>query len=323
MSSSIGGFFGLELNRNHSTIHKDALAVNSGRNAFELILRELKPSTVYLPFYSCDALLKPLKKLEISYSFYHIDEAFYPKVKSLSENEWLLYVNYFGIMDDLTKKVVNNFDKVILDNSQSFFSLPNNDTPAFNSPRKFFGVPDGGYLYNVSDAHFLKLEQDYSAERFNHLINRIDVSPEFAFQKYLENEAYIDTLEPKKISKISKRILDSIDYDAIKKQRIENYNFLNSELASLNRLSEEVLALDSNDVPLVYPFLADNGKKMRELLITKKIYTAQYWPNVESWLTNNDNFEYKLISDLIPLPIDQRYGIQQMKEVVGLIKEII
>ena len=59
----IGGYFELELSCFGNFPHRDGLLVNIGRNALELILRSIKNiKTLYIPYYTCDVVLEPLKK---------------------------------------------------------------------------------------------------------------------------------------------------------------------------------------------------------------------------------------------------------------------
>ena len=63
---AIGGYFELELPKGEE-YHKSALSLNSARNCFEYILRVRKYKKVYLPYYTCEVILEPLKKLNIQY----------------------------------------------------------------------------------------------------------------------------------------------------------------------------------------------------------------------------------------------------------------
>ena len=95
--SAIGGYFELEL-RKGEHYHKEALRLNTARNSFEYILRARGYKKVYMPYYTCEVMFQPLKKLEIEYSFYHIDESFeICNLPILKESEALLYTNYFAL----------------------------------------------------------------------------------------------------------------------------------------------------------------------------------------------------------------------------------
>ena len=60
----IGGYFSLEL-PHYGEYHKDAIRLNTGRNCLEYILRVRNYKKVYIPYYTCDVVLEPFKKLGI------------------------------------------------------------------------------------------------------------------------------------------------------------------------------------------------------------------------------------------------------------------
>jgi len=45
---------------------------------------------------------------------------------------------------------------------------------------------------------------------------------------------------------------------------------------------------------------------------------ATYWPNVFNWCENK-TLEFDLAKNILPLPIDQRYGSEEMERIVELI----
>ena len=68
---AIGGYFGLEIPLgNHGFLHSGKLAFKSGRSSLYFICQVVKPKKVYVPFYTCDALLEPLHLLNVEYEFY-------------------------------------------------------------------------------------------------------------------------------------------------------------------------------------------------------------------------------------------------------------
>ncbi len=136
---SIGGYFELELSRGEE-YHSDAIRLNTGRNAFEYILRAKKFNKVYLPFYTCDVMLEPITKLNLAYEFYSIDSNFLPifNYSNVQENEVFVYNNYFGICDVQTREVAALCKNLIIDYSQAFYSKPIKGVDTFYSPRKFF-----------------------------------------------------------------------------------------------------------------------------------------------------------------------------------------
>lgn len=310
----IGGYFELELPYGEP-YHKDALALNTGRNCLEYILRARGYSRVYLPYYSCEVLLEPFKKLNVNFSFYHVDERLeIAQDLQLNDGEALLYINYFGLKQGYVETLATRYgNKLIVDNTQAFFAYPLEGIDTFYSCRKFFGVADGAYLY--CDKHLAgELEQDSSWERMGYLLKRIDLSPEAAYRDFRDECVKLKNNPIRTMSPLTHRIMMSIDYGKVVARRRENYRMLDQALRDKNGIS---LPLAADAVPMVYPFLTDGGS-LRQHLIDNKVYVAQYWPNVLNWSVTSDT-EHQLTQQLLPLPIDQRYSEEEMKRIIQLI----
>ena len=149
ISKAIGGYFELELNST-GEYHAASIALNTARNAFEYVLKVRAYKKVYIPYYTCVVMLEPIKKLNIDFEFYAIDENLEPlfDYSKIMDEQGFLYTNYFGLKDDFIKQYSTIIPNLIIDNAQSFFSEPLNDIDTFYSARKFFGVSDGAYLYS-------------------------------------------------------------------------------------------------------------------------------------------------------------------------------
>ena len=311
---SIGGYFELELPQG-TEYHSQAIALNTGRNALEYILRARGYKRVYLPYYSCEVLLEAFKRLGVEYTFYHINANLEADLQaSLSSDEAILCINYFGLKQDHVNALAQRYGKqLIVDNTQAFYARPIDGIDTFYSCRKFFGVPDGAYLYcdKVLDA---ELEQDYSWERMTHLLKRIDVSAEAAYADFREQSEKLKNNPIRKMSNLTHRIMASIDYDGVAERRRQNYQLLNEAIGNKNGIA---LPPSADAVPMVYPFLTTD-QQLRQRLIDNKVYIATYWPNVLDWI-NTDSTEYTLTTQLLPLSIDQRYGEEEMKRIIELI----
>lgn len=305
----IGGYFELEL-AIYDEFHSDSIKLNSGRNALEYILRANKYNKIYLPYFTCDVLLEPIMKINIEYEFYSINDNLEPifDYEVLKKDEAFLYTNYFGIKDNIIIALSRKIKNLIVDNSQSFFSMPISNIDTFYSPRKFFGVPDGSYLY-CSKKFDSKLEEDLeSINRMSHLLTRTAFEPELGYQQFVSNDASLVNEPIKKMSKITSKILASIDYKKIAKRRLLNFNYLHERLENKNLLRINKL---EEQIPMVYPFRT-NDSTLRDRLLKNKIYTATYWPNVKNWC-KPDSLEFKLTDEVIYLPIDQRYNTHDLR----------
>ena len=311
---AIGGYFELEL-RKGEHYHPKALKLNTARNCFEYILRARRYKKVYISYYTCDVMLEPLSKLGIDYEFYHINDVLEPKeIVKLKNNEAFLYTNYFGLKQKCVEKLAGIYGKqLIVDNAQAFYAPCLDGIDTFYSPRKFFGVADGGYLYTDKLLEE-EIEQDYSIDRMKHLLIRADKTAEEGYSEFKRNSHELVNNPIRKMSKLTEKILSSIDYSSIIKIRRENYTFLNSTLGKRNKFA---FPLDDDDVPMVYPFYTDD-ESIRQKLIQNRIYVATYWPNVFNWCENK-TLEFDLAKNILPLPIDQRYGSEEMERIVELI----
>ena len=313
---AIGGYFSLELPLREE-YHKNAIRLNTGRNCLEYILRARGYKKVYVPYYTCEAVMEPINKMGIPYEFYHIDIHFEISDRfMLKADEALLYTNYFGLKQRYVEQLAEKTGShLIVDNTQAFYAKPIQGIDTFYTCRKFFGVADGAYLYTdkLLDEKF---EQDESYDRMAHLLKRIDLSAEQGFADFRKVDDGLDNKPIRKMSKLTKRIMQSIDYEAAAKKRRENYQMLQEVLGEENKLQ---LSLDEDAIPMVYPFLSPiNG--LREKLIENKVFVARYWPNVVDWTTEKD-IEYLLAYQMQPLPIDQRSGKDDMKRIIDLINK--
>ena len=314
---AIGGYFSLELPLREE-YHKDVIRLNTGRNCLEYILRVRGYKKVYVPYYTCEAVMEPINKLGIPYEFYHIDVHFEIRDRfTLKEGEALLYTNYFGLKQRYVEHLAEKTGfHLIVDNTQAFYAKPIQGIDTFYTCRKFFGVADGAYLYTDK---LLRddFEQDESYDRMAHLLKRIDLSAEQGFADFRKVDDGLDNLPIRRMSKLTQRIMQSIDYEAAAKKRRENYQMLHEVLGKENNLE---LPLDDNAVPMVYPYLVP-VEGLREKLIENKVFVARYWPNVLEW-TKDKEFEYLLAYQMQPLPIDQRYGEEEMKYIINKIQKL-
>ena len=189
---------------------------------------------------------------------------------------------------------------MIVDNAQAFFAPRVEGIDTFYSPRKFFGVADGGYLY-IDKRLEIELDQDYSYDRMSHLLKRIDLSAEEGYADFRKNDDSLITQPIKQMSKLTEAMLCSVNYEEIKRQRIDIYKALNEKLLDENKFKFE---LTEADVPMVYPYYVESGEEKKKKLIKNRIYVATYWPNVLEW-SKEDYLEYKLTSTLITLPLNK------------------
>ena len=69
---------------------------------------------------------------------------------------------------------------------------------------------------------------------------------------------------------------------------------------------------------MVYPFVARIGRDLRNELVDNKVFVAKYWPNVIQ--SGQYAFECEMAERIVPLPIDQRYGEEEMDRIIEIVK---
>lgn len=317
---AIGGYFELaDKDCESGRMPVDGIALNTCRNALEYIILQLADARrIFVPYFTCEAVIEPLKRLPIEYVFYHINEQLEIEDEiALQEGDYLIANNYFGIKDAYIAELAQMYgDKLIVDNAQALFApiIPN--IKAAYSTRKYVGVADGGFAVGVSAVAAVDYEEDNSSEHDSHLYIRRERGAEAGFNDYQLNECKLDNQSIRRMSPQTKEILSRIDYDLVIVKRKQNYRYLSNALGDNNLL--QLPSMDSFTCPMVYPFLTDD-ESLRGRLIQNKIFVARYWPNVLAWCGVDDS-EYKLATQIIPLPIDQRYGVLEMEEIVKIIK---
>jgi len=299
--------------------HDHSYRFQSARAAFQALLQHIKPKLVWVPKYTCDAIIEPLQHEGIKYAWYNLDLDLAIKSDvSLKEGEYILYVNYFGLSDHHIEKLFRSIppERVILDFSQAFFSKKWTKALAtIYSPRKFFGVPDGGMLETKLPIKLPSQQDDCSVERMTHLLKRLCMEPEDGYIDYQHAESSLSNCNPRKMSRLTERLLQSIDFEKAKKRRYENFIFLEESLRKYNCFD---VSVSPNLSPLCYPFMTTDNR-LKEYLIKHRVFVPTYWHDAIDRVDHE--WADKMIHNLLPLPIDHRYGLQEMMRISELVVE--
>ena len=322
MNKAIGGYYDLELPL-CANEYRNGIRLATGRMCLEYILRVRQYKHVYMPYYTCEVMLRPMQALNIDYTFYSIDGNLEPlELPTLNENEAFVYVNYFGLKDDGVSRLAERYGKqLIVDNALAFYSKQKGGDQFFTA-YKFFGVSDGAYLEMNESNPFellLDLPQDTSFGRMKHLLWRIDTCAEDGFPEFHRSKASMEELAISRMSNLTQRILGTINYDEVATRRRANYSLLQWALKDVNMLSVANRPLREGEVPMVYPLLLKDDS-MRNKMFDERVYPARYWPNVLDWCKEN-SIEYQLAKNILALPIDQRYGEEEMQIMIKMIKK--
>lgn len=306
----IGGY--IELDKyTGDMLHDDGIKLNCGRNALAYIIKAKNIKKINMPKFMCDSNDKILSENNVEVVYYNVGLDFKPQVKDYEG--WLYVVNFYGQLSN--EYIASVGENIIVDNAQAYFQEPIPRVDTLYTCRKFFGVADGAILY--TDKYIEVEEQDESFNRMNFLLGRYERSASEFYAEYVENNHFFRNQPIKKMSKLTENLLHGIDYEMAKKRRTQNFSYLHRKLHTINKLT-----LSVPDGAFMYPLYIDNGEEVRKKLQAKKIFIPTLWPAVFN-LCNEDDVEYDMAKNILPIPVDQRYGIEDMEYIVQEIDKCI
>ena len=181
------------------------------------------------------------------------------------------------------------------------------------------GVADGGVAYGVDGKYSLLFDEDDSTLHNSHLRIRKEQGAEAGFKDYQLNESKLDDQPVRLMCCNTRDILRHIDYDNVVAKRRANFVYLHEALKEKNFLQLSNFA--TFVCPMVYPFVPRTNCNLRKELIDNKIFVAKYWPNIHQ--LSNFELEYVFAERIVPLPIDQRYGLKEMQRIIEIVNKDI
>lgn len=318
----IGSFIELQFakGREYYSQSVDIARLNTGRAAIWHAFRVLGCKAIWLPYYQCDTVREFLRRKGTEVKYYHIDDRFDPVDLLPEDNEAVLLVNYFGVMSTgRMAALAKPYQNVIIDNSQAFFAKPIEGCMNVYSCRKFVGVPDGAYVIGKGADRFTDgYDQCHSSDTALFLLQRIEYGCEGkAYASRSINERRIDREDVMRMSRLTRAILDGTDYSEIRARRRENFDYAAERLAEINRLDPRRY-YDDGCVPMVYPLVVED-EGLLDRLQAAKHFQGHWWSYLLDELPE-DTFEYWISRFIIPVTIDQRYGKEEIEEIVGVVK---
>lgn len=295
---------------------EDIVRLDCGRSAFWYALNDCRPKKLYVPYLNCMYSTDPADALGIPYEYYRLTDDLTPMDIHPQPDEALLWVNYYGNSNSKkVEKLITQYSdtNLIIDNCHAFFTKIFPEVYNCYSTRKFFGVCDGAYIIKRGIKK-IDLPGSESAEKITFLLSTIEKGTNACYQENLQNEDRLGK-EAHFMSKLTRRILSSIDYVEIKGIRNDNLYRLHEILSPYNQFEVD----ETSGTHMYYPMLAEKDG-LREKLIEKRIYTPTWWRHVPDMLGNDKNIlEVKLSDYMLMLPIDQRYNTEDMKELADIV----
>ncbi len=313
-----GGYLPFELRKGkeyYSYPKEKMQRYNSAKTAIYYACQQFSPKTLWAPQYLCPNVKKTLQEVCGSIQYYNIDKELKPIDVNPQEGDVVFLVNYFGVMVQDYDAYLDENICVILDNSHDFYQEPVMKKGLLNvySCKKFFGVPDGGYLIGEEVKDY-QLEQGLSGARCDYLLGSYEQGTNawYARKKEMDKLGYCEKCH---MSEVTCGILKSIVYDEVRRQREKNYELYQSAFGMKNQIP-----CRNGAVPYMYPLNA--GKDIRKELVEKKIYVPLIWED-----TLDDKFlgtwEYDVSKNTLFLPLDQRYDEADIRYIISQVEGLL
>jgi hypothetical protein len=323
--SEIGGYFGFDLPF-RSFPFGPVTAFQSARAALHAVLRASVFRRVFIPTYICDSVIKAAENSGVTVVLYELDRDLLPLVlpDDLDPNDALIYVNYFGLSDLAVAYVIRRFgaSRVLIDQSQALFSPVSGAYADIFSPRKFVGLPDGGWVRPVAVASEPDEQDEGSIDRMRHLMIRMAYSARVGYADFNSARLSLVDSRPKRMSRLTHRLLHAIDWENVARLRRRNYQRM---AGILNATNARPLPLSRHSVPLCYPYTrlnVDMTIVRQELSGTYDIFSPTYWPEVSVRLRVG-SIEEMLLKHTLFLPIDQRINFEQLDRLCSIVLDLL
>jgi len=307
----------------------------SGRSALRALVPALGSGYILMPEYICDSVLKCFSsELLIFYRLKNnlqIDaDDLLSKINADTAVVYLMH--YFGTMQSMdtcsllqAKKEKYGFT-IIEDSTHSIFSKKRTiGDYCVASLRKWFALPNGAVLY--SDGNF-QLPSDRIRRRSDHdkayammlktLCLEGALNCRAVYRKIFNDcEDRLDTADGIwSISDFSAFLLRCTDvYEAIRRRK-SNFRFLEDKLCTMGLAP--IGYFTEEDCPFAFPVLVPDRDGFRQYLMDHSIYCAIHWP-FDGSAHSERPMAQTLANSILSLPIDQRYGEEEMSYLLSVI----
>lgn len=312
----IGGY--LELERfGGREYHDGALALNCARNCLVYLIGARGIGRVWVPAFLCSSVSAAARAAGAEVLEYEVTPDLLPDygTVSLGPGDYLYFVDYYGQATDeaILDAARRSGGRLVVDEVQGFFRRPLPGIDTLYCCRKFFGVPDGAYLYTTATPDG-ELERDLSAGRMRHLLGRFEGTASDYYADYAANDRAFAGQPVRLMSELTHNLLRGIDYERAAETRERNFRYLDERLGAINALSPSVPR-----GAYMYPLLLDHGaRETRLALQRRRVYVPTLWPNA----AEAGGVTGRLARDILPLPVDQRYDTDDMALVCDLLEEV-
>lgn len=299
---------------------------------------------VLIPAYTCQTVITPFEEAGWECIYYPISKGLRIDDKQLSKlveecHPSLVVVHpYFGMdLNDseiaLLQKIHDGGIKVVLDLTQCIFSEQRRQYADYvvGSYRKWFPIPDGGFMLRTGAAKDILQPQSENSEftereiaamylRGQYFANGEQRTKDISIRLSKAADHIAESnITPHKMSQVAYNLLQKEDFEENQRRRFDNYIYLLRNIQESNRIEKVCKDIDEvTCAPLYFTIYVQDRPSLQRLLAQEAIYAPVIWPVEDERVLINE--EVKFIYDhLLAIPCDQRYDEQDMKRVVTII----
>lgn len=317
------------------------------------VLYENSNKNVLLPAYTCDTVIAPFRQLGWKCHYFSLNKSLridkQSFVKEIDNNNpaIVLVHPYYG-MDfideeiELLRYAKGNDSDIIVDLTQSIYTEQHIDFIDYyvGSYRKWNSIPDGGFLKvnnkrkEVPESNLLVPDDEntvfVSAQSAAMVLRKIYFETDDELIKTISRnltraaDIYSEEfIKPHRMSELSQILITKEDIENNKKQRLLNFEYLFNNLKENDLISFVIKDLSSiKSAPLYFPIFTSDRRKVQNKLIEKHVYAPVLWP-VEDDRVLVDKVIDEIYNTMLVIPIDQRYGIEDMKKIANIINGLL
>lgn len=328
----------------------DYVWLSTCRSAIGMVLDEIPfgekiDPTALVPAYTCETVLEPFITRDLKLTYYETDLELRSTaeeiIKRLEETHASIFLfhHYFGF------KTISDVDTVIEysrehgittieDRTQSMYSgwQPSEADYHVGSIRKWHGVPDGAYLLSrvgriegkptEYDRPLEEAMVEASMRKYRYMIEDKGEKHDFLDQ-YGKAKEILDSREKAySISPVSQSLQSHLNISAMAERRRENYRALLESTCWTEDIHPTLSVEPTNETPLYFSLWVDDRASLQKYLAGHSIYAPIIWPKPEVCPIFSDDIE-NLYSHMLCIPIDQRYGSEEMNYITQIITKYV
>ncbi|WP_455816056.1 hypothetical protein [Pseudomonas cerasi] len=318
---TFGGYLPLNLQQADEHYYPRARRYCSARAALYHLLCGVKPERIWLPRYICQSVIDAVTASGVGIAWYSLDERFLPRSwPVLNANELFYYVNYFGQCTAQQEALLKRYasDSMIFDHAQAFYAPHLPSLATLWSPRKFFGLPDGGLLMTALTLTPMSGKDVGSVQHAQHLLLQHASGTRAGYQAFQQAEQRLHDIAALSMSALTEKLMLNVNYQQVCLQREQNYQRLHQALQDINQFP---LAETMVEGPFCYPLLL-KGISLHSALIAQGVFVATYWAEVRDRV-EFESHEVELVDNLVAIPCDQRYSAHDIDRLISIIVRVI